>query len=71
MARYTIDYCSAPTGYGWREKTDSITEVKKIVRSESYGRCITASVSVWDSKVKDFIFDKDAMCYKPRIDKIS
>lgn len=65
--RYTVRYVSGATGYGWEHETNSRQEAEKTARqmSESY----SASVDVWDSKESDFIFDKHALDYKPRIDK--
>lgn len=68
--RYSISYTSGPTGYGWETETDDIEEVRYIVNSDSYGKCYTAYVSVWDSVLQDHIFWKRVLTYKPEIDKM-
>lgn len=63
--RYTIDYCSGATGYGWRYETDSRKEAEDTALSMS--KSYSAAVTVWDSKAHDFIYDKSVLEYKPRV----
>lgn len=64
--RYIIDYCSAPTGYGWRLETNSRKEARDMARE--YGKVITTAISVWDNQVRDFIYDKRTLDYHPTVD---
>ena len=70
MGRFHIYYCSGATGYGWEKETDSIREARGIAHSDDFGRNYTAEVSVWDEVIKDFIYWKRVLRYKPEIDKI-
>ena len=65
--RYTIDYCSGATGYGWSHETNSRREAEHTARQMS--ESITAAVTVWDGKIGDFIYDKNVLEWKPRIDR--
>ena len=65
--RYTIDYCSGATGYGWTHETDSREEAEHTARLMS--RSYSSAVTVWDEKTGDFIFDKNVLDCRPRVDK--
>ena len=66
--KYIVSYCSGATGYGWKQEFDRLSDFEDFINEMR--REITASVSVWDSQLKEFIFDKDALCYKPNIDML-
>ena len=68
--RYSVSYTSGATGYGWEIQTDDIEEVRDIVNSESFGRNYTACVWVWDDVLRDHIFWKPVLTYKPEIDRM-
>ena len=68
--RYHISYASGATGYGWEEETDSIEEARHIARSDDFGKHYTASLTIWDEEIQDFIFWKSVLEYKPKIDRI-
>lgn len=68
--RYHISYTSGATGYGWEQETDSLKEARGIAHSDSFGENYTAMVTIWDEELKDFIFWKSVLCYKPDIDNI-
>ena len=68
MAKYSVSYCSAPTGYGWEQKYDRISEFESFVNEMR--RVPTAEVIVYDYELGDFIFWKRAMRYDPDIDML-
>lgn len=66
--KYIVDYCSGATGYGWKQEFDRLDEFASFVdhlRSD-----VTARVVVWDESIKDFIFWKNCLEWKPEIDKL-
>ncbi len=66
--KYTVDYASGATGYGWSEEFDRLEEFEdfiKEMRSE-----YTARVTVWDNELGDFVFWKDVLTYECRIDML-
>lgn len=67
--KYSVSYCSGSTGYGWRQEYDRLDEFEDFVNEMR--REYTASITVWDTSVQDFIFWKDCLSYKPSIDKLS
>ena len=69
MARYSFTYCSAPTGFGWREETDTLGWVKRFITDHNKETC-SAGFLVWDNKKNECLYDKDAFCYKPHTDKL-
>ncbi len=69
MSRYTLSYCSGATGYGWAHETDRLDEIEPYINEKR--RDYTASVTLWDSTVGDFIFWKDVLTYEPSIDDLS
>ena len=66
--KYTVDYCSGATGYGWSQQYDRLDEFESFINEMR--KVSTAHVTVWDSQLKDFIFWKDCLCYEPRIDML-
>ena len=67
--KYIVSYCSAPTGYGWKQEFDRLSEFEGFV--DEMRRTLTAAVDVFDRELGDFIFWKDAFTYKPEIDMLS
>lgn len=67
-SRYTMDYTSGATGYGWSEDTNSLAEVKRCIKHFAE---YTMYFSVWDNKTHDFIYLKRVLTYKPEINKIA
>jgi hypothetical protein len=66
--KYVVDYCSGSTGYGWRKEYDRLEDFEDLINQTR--REYTASLWVWDESVQGFIFWKDCLDYKPRIDKL-
>lgn len=66
--RYSISYTSGATGYGWDSYVNTITEVKREIKGikDTY----TARVTVFDSKINDFVFYKRALDRIPETDLI-
>ena len=66
--KYTVDYASGATGYGWSkeyEKLEDFEDFIKEMRNE-----YTAAVRVWDSELEDFIFWKDVLTWDCEIDML-
>ena len=66
--KYSVSYCSAPTGYGWTQEYDRVSEFESFV--DEMRREPTADLSVYDNDLGDFIFWKRAMRYDPDIDML-
>ena len=66
--KYTVHYCSGATGYGWTTEFDCLNEFEGFV--DEMRTCYTAFCSVWDDGIKDFIFYKRVLEYKPEIDML-
>lgn len=66
--KYVVNYCSGSTGYGWQKEYDRLDEFEDFV--DSIRHEYTASLWVWDESVQSFIFWKDCLEYKPRVDKL-
>lgn len=64
--KYLLSYTSGSTGYGWEMEHDRIDEFEGFVDEMRY--VYTARVTVWDNDLKDFIFWKDCLSYKPETD---
>ena len=69
MKKYSVDYCSGATGYGWTAYHDRLDEFEDFINEMR--KEYTASVRVWDSDLEKFIFWKDCLTYKPRIDMLN
>lgn len=65
---YEIEVVIGCTGGGFREKTNNLKEVEEIVNE--YRRDPINQIIVWDEKIQDFIFWKDALSYYPDIDML-
>ena len=66
--KYSVDYVSGATGYGWERDFDRLDEFESFInemRTE-----YTARVLVYDHQMEKFIFWKDCLSYKPRIDML-
>ena len=68
MAKYSVDYVSGATGYGWTQDFETIAEVDSFV-NQMRSEC-SAGVRVWDRGLGDFVFWKDAYVFDPRIDML-
>ena len=69
MKKYQLSYCSGATGYGWTQEYDRLEEIEPFVNEMR--SVYTAEVTVWDNSVKDFIFYKRTLTYKPETDDLS
>lgn len=67
--KYTVNYSSGATGYGWIKEYDRLDEFEDFV--DEMRREYTARLTVYDVSVNEFIFWKDCLSYKPYIDKLS
>lgn len=66
--RYTIQYTSGATGYGWEQEMDTIEEVLDTIRlMYNY----TAELWVWDDVKRDHVYWKRVLTYKPEINTIN
>lgn len=68
MKKYTVDYKSGATGYGWSIEYDRLDEFEDFI-NEMRTEYMTM-VHVWDSELEKFIFWKDCLTYDPRIDML-
>lgn len=66
--KYSVDYCSGATGYGWSEKYDRLDEFEDFI--DEMRNEYTAAVRVFDYDLGDFIFWKRTLSYKPEIDML-
>lgn len=66
VKKYTVDYYSGATGYGWSREYDRLDEFESFINQMRHE--VTACVSVWDNYLQDFIFYKRALCYEPETD---
>lgn len=66
--KYTVRYCSGATGYGWTAYHDRLDEFEGFIDEMRHE--YTASVSVWDNQLHDFIFYKRALSSEPKIDML-
>jgi hypothetical protein len=65
MAKYTVDYCNASTGYGWSQKYDRLDEFEDFINE--HRRDPLAYINVWDSELKAYIYMK-GYGFKPDVD---
>ena len=68
MGKYTVDYVSGATGYGWTQDFDRLNEFEDFINEMRYE--YTAKVLVFDNKLGDFIYWKDCLTINPRIDML-
>ena len=67
MKKYSVSYYSVTTGYGWQDEFDRLAEFESFI--DEMRRKPSASISVWDNELHEYIFDKDAFC-KPDVDML-
>lgn len=68
MKKYTLTYVSGATCFGWEKEYDRIEEFESFVdemRAE-----YTASVTVWDNEIQKFIYWKNCLTYKAKVDML-
>lgn len=68
MAKYTVDYTSGATGYGWTKEYDRLDEFEYFINEKRND--YTARVTVWDNELEEFIFWKDTLRWDCRIDML-
>ena len=66
--KYSVDYCSGATGYGWSHEYDRLDEFEDFI--DEMRNEYTASVRVFDYDLGEFIFWKRTLSYKPEIDML-
>lgn len=64
--KYSVQYCSGATGYGWEQEFDRLNEFESFV--DEMRKEYTAAVWVWDNQLHDFIFIKRTLSYEPSVD---
>ena len=64
--KYSVDYVSGATGYGWSIEYNRLDEFEGFINEMRHE--YTAAVRVWDYSLKQFIFWKDCLEWKPSID---
>lgn len=65
--KYTVDYCSGSTGFGWSKEYDRLEEFEGFINE-----CRTqysAKLQVWDSTLRKYIFRKGCS-WEPEIDML-
>ena len=68
MAKYIVNYCSGPTGYGWRQEYDRLEDFESFVNTVGFD--YSTALDVWDETQQKFIFWKDVLTSQPRIDDL-
>ena len=64
--KYSVEYQSGATGYGWTDDFDTLAEVERFV--DYMRREYSVHLRVWDYGISDFIFWKRAYRSEPEID---
>ena len=64
--KYSVSYTSGATGFGWEEEYNRLDEFENFI--DEMRNNYTARVTVWDSKLGDFIFWKRCLTFTPDID---
>ena len=70
MRKYTVSYASGATGFGWEHEYDRLDEFEDFVKEKERSD-YTARVTVWDDELGKFVYWKDCLASKPRIDMLS
>lgn len=68
MAKYTVDYTSGATGYGWTREYDCLDEFEYFINEKRND--YTAKVTVWDNELQCFIFWKRALSWNCETDML-
>lgn len=68
MKKYSVTYVAGSTGYGWEHEYDKIEEFEDFV--DEIRKEYTASLTVWDNEIQEFIFWKKCLTYKCKIDML-
>ena len=65
MKKYTVDFCSANTGFGWTKEYDRLADFEDFINEcrNEYGW----KVRVWDNELNKVIFQKGCS-WKPEVD---
>lgn len=66
MKKYTVNYTSGATGYGWEKKYERLDEFEDFINEKR--KDYTARVTVWDEELEDFIFWKDTLTWDCEVD---
>lgn len=66
--KYVLDYGHGSTGYGWQKEYDTLDEFESFVDAMEHE--YNASIQVWDNEIQKFIYWKDILTYRPRIDML-
>lgn len=66
MAKYSVEYVSGSTGYGWTREYNNITDFEDFINEMRH--VVSAAVRVYDYDFGKFIFWKDAFTYNLHID---
>ena len=66
--KYSVDYCSGATGYGWTQEYDRLDEFEDFI--DHLRHEVTAAVWVYDYQLGDFIFIKRTLTFEPEKDML-
>lgn len=66
MKKYTVEYISGATGYGWEEDYDRLDQFEDFI--DEMRNEYTAKVTVYDNELPGFIFWKNVLTYDIDID---
>ena len=65
--KYTVSYACG--SYGWVKDFNRLDEFEDVI--DEHRNDIYAKVAVYDSSIREFIFWKNALDYKPSVDDLS
>ena len=65
--KYSVDYCSGSTGYGWSREYDRLDEFECFINECRHD--YSAKVRVFDTTLNKFIFIKGCS-WKPQVDML-
>ena len=66
--KYSVQYCSGATGFGWEEEYDRLDEFEYFINHMR--REFTAAVWVYDYQLGCFIFIKRTRTFEPEVDML-
>lgn len=66
--KYAVSYVAGATGYGWEEEFDRLDEFEGFVDEMRHEA--SAYVIVWDNEIQKFIFWKECLTCKIKIDML-
>ena len=64
--KYTLYYCSAPTGYGWEQEYDRLDECESFINMMRHE--YSCEISLWDNTLHDYVYWRRCFMRKPEVD---